>query len=140
MRKAGNGRARGSRLAHDDDDDKDFSDEERISFTGVKSVARDRALRQKQLQKVEQVVDDDDEDDGPEAWEEMQIRKAMPGAQIDNLPIMTANVEQSNAVSQYGQSQQNGQRDRLAKPSEYNLQGIKGRLKERFVFSANPHS
>ncbi len=142
-----------SRLVREEDEPDDEGEDGRISFTGVKSAAKDRKLRQEEMRENAYSSEDDargngkgaaddDEDEGPD-WEEMQIRKAMNKTQISET--MASMVAEQNATylagpgtGLYSQEADSATTtaaakswEMLAKPAEYNLQGIKDRLKKR---------
>lgn len=129
-----------SRLVRDEDDDKD-SDDERISFTGVRSSARDRlevwlneylihklnkCLNSRELQRNE-LANEDNSDEEKETWEEMQIRKAMKGAKLESFVSLP--VPEDRSSSHVPQTSSD-----LPKPASYNLEGIKARLKDRYTY------
>lgn len=143
---------RSSRLVRDEEEDKDSSDE-RISFTGVTSAARDRQLQQVGLHREDCSAQEEDEDEGKDDWEEMQIRKAMMGTQLVDINFMQQQQQQQLPMQQqhppmqqqhpvpgfpgYHSNTSTLDSDNtsvnlaLRKPVSYNLQGIKARLKER---------
>jgi hypothetical protein len=136
------GKSGKSRLVREEDEPDDVDDDPRISFTGVKSAARDRKARQEGLRESAYHSDDeeDGEEDGENDWEEMQIRKAMSKTQISEA-VANVVAERQGYLAGPGTglfSQEGTAAPKLpklgppmVKPAEYNLQGIKERLKKR---------
>ncbi len=143
--KNGDSSSKGRRNEHDEDSG---DDDGRISFMGVRSDHRDRQIRRGELNSEEE---DHDEHDHEVDFEEQQFRKALGGAQstaaATNELVMTAAAARGPQAYPPGYHQQAvidgafpfaGNQSVEAfkaaptkKPVAYNLQGIKGRLKER---------
>ena len=70
-----------------------------------------------------------DEDD--ETWEHQQIRKAMGQTQASSLqPLHAADDDHQQSAEAMNFRPPSG--DQIKAPVAYNLQGIKGRIKERY--------
>ena len=91
-----------------------------MDFTGVRSAA---AAKSNQLEKMgvapmAAAVTHEDED---ESWEHQQIRKAVKSSLVLQLPVPAAK-----------QASEAPRDPQIKKPTAYNLQGIKGRIKDRY--------
>ena len=103
------------------------SDEDRIDFAGVRS---DRQVMTTQMSALAPTIQDDED----ETWERQQIRKAMGQTQASSLPPQLVGMPDPDHLPAEGAINFRGPPgEQIKAPVAYNLQGIKGRLKERYV-------
>ena len=110
-----------------EEDEHDDDDEARMSFTGVQSNARDRKSRQEELRKDAFHSSEEEAED----WEEMQIRKAMNKSQISEAGGANQELNDHFSGLKATGAMPYSNEPALPKPADYNLQGIKDRLKKR---------
>lgn len=120
----------------EDDDDSGDDDDVRIKFTGIKSGKRPDIGNG-----GHEVADDE------HGWEEQQIRKVMKGATFNNDSAAPSNLStprsEFSGYPNEGTLFQPVEEERISQhtvaPISYNLEGIKGRLKQRLASQHEVH-